>query len=79
MATLLGAFLFFAYHHAKVISALSGIFALVGFLAWVAHLRQNQGVDGYLTQWLERIDWVPEAMAAEEEYSLTKVSIGPDS
>lgn len=73
LVAILGAFLYFAFHNAAVIAALSGVIWIVGALAWAASFRHNKKLDPFVLHWLSHIRWVPEAIAAEDEY---KLSIG---
>jgi len=71
LVVLLGAFLYFAYYNVEIVAALSGLIWLIGAIAWASRFRQNKKVDPFVVQWLSRIRWVPEAIAAEEEYKLS--------
>lgn len=74
LVVLLLAFLYFAWNNAEAVAALAGLIWLVGAVAWVLRLRDNKKVDPFILKWLSNIRWVPEAIAAEEEFHL---KIGP--
>lgn len=71
LAALFGAFLYFAYHHAEVVATLAGIISLIGAIAWAAKFRQTKKLDPFVLSWLSNIRWVPEAIEAEDEYTLS--------
>ncbi|MCG6155543.1 hypothetical protein [Rubinisphaera margarita] len=68
---LLGAFLYFVYYNAEVVAALAGLIWLVGVIAWAAGFRDTKKFPAYLNRWFENIRWLPEAIADEDEFSLT--------
>ena len=68
---LLVVFLYFAYHNAEVVAALSGIIWLIGVIAWAARFRNTKKLDPFVTKWLQNIRWVPDAIAGEDEFRLT--------
>jgi hypothetical protein len=58
-------------HNAEVIAALSGLLWLMGVIALAARFRQSKKFDPFVTRWLSNIRWVPESIAAEDEYKLS--------
>ena len=68
---LLAAFLYFVYQDAELVAALSGVLWLIGAIAWGARFRDTRKLDPFLTRWLQNIRWVPEAIAGEDEFTLT--------
>lgn len=67
---LLGAFLYVVFVWPELIYALAGVISLIGFVAWVANLRDKKKGESFLMSWLEGIRWVPEAIRSEQEYVL---------
>jgi len=74
---LLGAFLYFAYFHLEEVAALVGIISVIGALAWVAKFRDTKKGHHFALPWLKGIRWVPEAIAAEDEYNISVYSSIP--
>jgi len=68
---LLVAFLIFAYFNAAVVALLSGILWLIGAIAWASRFRDTKKIDSFIKPWLNDIRWVPEALALEDEYTLS--------
>ena len=71
---LLGAFLALVFFDMAIVAALSGVISLIGACAWFARLHDTKQGDRFVMPWLQNIRWAPEAIAAEEEYTL---SAGP--
>ncbi|MEI8378581.1 MAG: hypothetical protein WCJ09_00540 [Planctomycetota bacterium] len=67
---LFAGFLYFAYFNAEVVAAAAGLLSLIGGIAWVAKFRQTKKTDPFVNRWLSNIRWVPEAIAAVDEYKL---------
>lgn len=65
------AFLYCLYANAELVAALSGVFLLIGTIAWIVHFRDTKHADPGIVRWLEKIRWFPEAIASEDEYTLT--------
>lgn len=70
MLGLLAAFLWFAYHNAEIIAAVSGILWVIGALAWGARCRDTRRIDPLLEKWLGNIRWLPDAVDTEDEFKL---------
>lgn len=68
---LLVAFLVFAYFNAEVVALLSGILWLIGVIAWASRFRDTKKIDPFIKTWLNDIRWVPEALALEDDYTLS--------
>jgi hypothetical protein len=63
-------FIWFTYQYTEIVAALAGLLWLIAGIAWILRLRRTSTPDRWLTPWLEGIRWVPEAIAAEDEYRL---------
>ena len=70
------AFLCFAYFYTELIAALAGVISLIGAIAWMIQFRHTKKLDPFVNEWLCQIRWVPEALAAEDEFQL---SVGESS
>jgi len=68
---LLVVFLVFAYFNAEVVALFSGILWLIGVIAWASRFRDTKKIDSFIEPWLKDIRWVPEALALEDEYTLS--------
>ena len=71
LAALLGVFLYFAVYNMELVAALAGVFWLIGAFAWATRFRRNKKIPAYLKPWLDGIRWVPDAIAAEDEFRLS--------
>lgn len=67
---LLAAFLYFAWHNAEVIAAVSGLSFLVLVIALAARYRDSRKIDPFVQRWIGDIRWVPEAIESEDEFSV---------
>ena len=65
------AFLYVAISYMEVVAALSGLFCLIGAIAWVCIQRNGKKLDPYILYWLSHIRWVSEAIAAEDECDIS--------
>jgi len=69
---LLVASLTLAYFHFELAVMLFGILGVVGYAVWNAGLRlAPQPIPRFLPHWLAGIRWLPEAIAAEDEFKLS--------
>ena len=65
------AFLYIAFYYTEIIAALAGVISLIGGIAWMMQFRHTKRLDSFVLDWLSHIRWVPEALAAEDEYRLS--------
>jgi hypothetical protein len=68
---LLAAFLYFAFNNPAVIIAFLGIISVIGCFSWAVQFRDTTKGALYVLPWLDGIRWVPEVIAAEDEYRLS--------
>lgn len=68
------AFLVTAYFSLELVAALSGLLSIVGLIAWAMGQRGDNKLDKSLQSWLEKIRWIPEAIAdaAESRIAIKK-------
>lgn len=68
------AFLCLAYFQFELAMLLLGLLFVIGYAVWQAGVRPAAALPTYVFPWLEQIRWVPEAIAAEDEF---KLAVGP--
>lgn len=70
LLVLLIGFLYLGYSNPEAIAALSGLFVLIGAIAWALQFRYTANVDRFLLDWIRKIRWMDEAIDAEFEYTI---------
>ena len=53
-----------------VIGALATFIPFIGAIVWAARLGQTRHVDPFILPWLQKIPWVSEVIAQEQEYRI---------
>ncbi|WP_146506218.1 hypothetical protein [Rubinisphaera italica] len=76
MVILLLGFLVLSYFNMEAVAVLSGVFAVVGIIAFAMQHRVNSQVDTFIQRWIYNIRWIPETLETEEEFT---VKVGESS